>query len=126
VETLNVRQAVTFLRCRSLNEVLGFYRDGLGLRLALDQGACLIFRVRPGCFWGFCESADQDAHGAVLTIVTPDVEAWHSLALERGLDVDGPVRENPAYQIRHFYITAPDGARVEVQEFLDPRWDPQE
>lgn len=125
MEPLPIRQAVTFVRARSLPEIRRFYGDGLGISLALDQGQCLIFRVRRGSFWGFCETAEAVPGGLVLTIVTADVEAWHARAISLGLETDGPVRVNPDFRIRHFYVAAPDGNRVEVQEFLDPAWDPE-
>ena len=124
VEPLPVRQAVTFLQASSLAAVRSFYADALGLSLVLDQGQCLIYRVRKGCFWGFCESAGPVSGGAVLTLVTAEVEAWHERATRLGLETDGPARVNAEFRIRHFYIAAPDGNRVEVQEFLDPAWDP--
>lgn len=117
-------EGITFLPTADLAATRRFYEDALGLTLRLDQKTCLIFEVtRESCF-GFCqaEQALSPSDGVVLTLVTDHVLEWHARLTERGIPTDGPPRENPRFQIFHFYTSDPNGYLVEVQRFLDPRW----
>jgi catechol 2,3-dioxygenase-like lactoylglutathione lyase family enzyme len=74
-------------------------------------------------YLGFCHGkALSEPAKVILTWVVDDVEAWHRTLASRGVPTDGPPRENPGYQIVHFFATDPDGHRLEFQRFLDPRW----
>ena len=116
--------AITFLPSTDLEATRAFYGGTLGLELALDQAACLIFRVASGGFWGFCqaETGHADPQKTILTIVTDDVDDWYALLASRGVSFDGPPRENPQYKIYHFFAVDPNGYRIEFQRFLDERW----
>ena len=114
---------ITFLPVRDLDATHRFYHDVLGLPLALDQGACRIYRVANGGFVGFCRrEGATPVEGVIITLVTPDVDGWHRRLTAGGIDADGPPRHNPTYDIHHFYTRDPDGWAVEVQRFDDPRW----
>ncbi|MCW5939733.1 MAG: VOC family protein [Fimbriimonadaceae bacterium] len=116
---------ITFLPVRDLARSSQYYRDKMGLTLALDQGSCQILRVSPGVFLGLCESATlSEPARVILTWVVDDVDAWHERLTIRGVLTDGRPRENPKFGIYHFFAEDPDGHRVEVQRFLDPRWTP--
>lgn len=119
-----IYQFITFLPAADLAEVDRFYGGVLGLELALDQGTCRIYRVAGGAYVGFCEGGNPLAQpGAViLTLVTEDVAGWFERLEARGAPTDGAPRVNPRFQIEHFFATDPNGYRVEVQRFLDPRW----
>lgn len=121
---MNLTGAITFLPTCDLGDTREFYQNALGLELALDQGSCLIFRVVGGGFWGFCQSTIDLAspERTILTLVTNDVDGWHTSLVERGVAVDAPPRVNPQYQIYHFFAADPNGYRIEVQRFLDERW----
>lgn len=119
-----IDQFITFLPAKDLGEVDRFYSGVLGLDLALDQGTCRIYKVGGGAFVGFCEgsSAIAPARAVILTLVTEDVAGWFERLDALGAPTDGAPRVNPQYQIEHFFATDPNGYRVEVQRFLDPRW----
>ncbi|MCX7800184.1 MAG: VOC family protein [Fimbriimonadales bacterium] len=115
---------IAFLPTRDLEAAHAFWNGLVGLRLALDQGSCRIYRAAHGGFLGFCASAEppEPAGRVVLTIVTHDVEGWHRRLSEAGVRTDGVPRLNERFRIVHFYADAPDGYRLEVQRFEDPRW----
>lgn len=121
-------QSIVFLPTASLSETARFYEGVLGLELALDQGACRIYRVARAGYWGFCESQQPIAEPerTILTLVSDDVEGWHRRLADAGVPVDGPPRTNEAFRIFHFFARDPNGYRVEVQRFLDPNWRPSE
>ncbi|MFN3684881.1 MAG: VOC family protein [Fimbriimonadaceae bacterium] len=115
---------IAFLPTRDLEAADRFWRGVVGLELALDQGSCRIYRVADGGYLGFCASGEppQPSGRVVLTLVTRDVEGWHRRLSEADVPTDGEPRPNAAFRIFHFYAESPDGYRLEVQRFEDPRW----
>ena len=113
---------VTFLPTTDLERTADFYGRVLGLPLALDQGACRLYRAAEGAYLGFCraDAPMPDPARVVLTLVVPDVAAAHARLTAAGLETDGPPRANPAFRIEHFYAADPNGYRLEVQRFLHP------
>lgn len=119
-----ISEQITFLRTDKLEEMHEFYCDILGLPLALDQGGCRLYRVAENAYIGFCDRSAPTAPGEVmLTIVSPDVDAWHKLLAEKGIATDGEPRDNPDYRIYHFFADDPAGYKVEFQRFWDDPWD---
>ncbi|NWG15208.1 MAG: VOC family protein [Chloroflexi bacterium] len=126
---LPVHQQITFLYTADLARTARFYEDILGLPLALDQGACRIYRVCGDAFVGFCQRDGLTAEAAdrvIFTLVTPDVEAWHAYLQGRGVVFEKPPSHNPKYQIFHAFLRDPNGYLIEIQRFLDPAWPPPE
>lgn len=115
---------IVFLPTQDLELTRIFYQDQLKIELALDQKTCLIFRLGGSAYVGFCQSPQSatPARSVMITILSDDLEGWYRRATEAHLICDGPPRINEQYQIEHFFIDAPDGYRVEIQRFLDPRW----
>ena len=71
---------VTFCYGKEFEAAVHFYEELLGLPLALDQGACRIYRVRDGAFIGICRRDKPPASdGIILTLVTDDVDGWRML-----------------------------------------------
>lgn len=120
----NQEALIAFLPTRDLEAADRFWRTVVGLELALDQGSCRIYRVAAGGFLGFCATGEppEPSGRVVLTLVTRDVEGWHRRLTQAGVPTDGEPRLNAVYRILHFYAESPDGYRLEVQRFEDPRW----
>jgi catechol 2,3-dioxygenase-like lactoylglutathione lyase family enzyme len=116
---------ITFLPVQDISRASQFYQERLDLILALDQGSCQILKLRSGAFLGLCESAPlSEPARVILTWVVDDVDEWYERLVAKGVPTDGPPRENPKFRIYHFFAEDPDGHRIEVQKFLDPRWTP--
>ena len=119
-----IHQQITFLYTKDLERSKKFYEEILGLQLALDQGACLIFRCCQNAFIGICENPEVSTNptGIILTLVTPEVNAWYQALRDKGIPIEKPPTYNPKYNIEHFFTRDPDGYLIEIQKFLDPAW----
>ena len=125
VKTPKVDSQITFLYTPDLNKTAHFYESIMGFELALDQGTCRIYQVSKSGYLGFCEKArvSEDQSNIIFTIVTPEVDQWYQRLKARGVIFDGPPQENPKYRIYHCFLRDPNGYLIEIQAFLDPRWD---
>ncbi len=119
-----LEQQITFLYTRDLAATARFYEEMMGLPLALDQGDCRIYRVSNGGYIGFCQRAQapERPSGVILTLVTPEVDAWYQHLSEQGVVFEEPPALNPRYNIYHCFLRDPNGYLIEIQRFLDPDW----
>ena len=119
---MDIDANITFLKVADVERSHTFYGDGLGLVLVLDQGGCLIYKLTETSFIGVCERAESGPSNVVVTIVSDDVDGWHKRFMAAGAKIDGTPRDNPDYQIFHFFAEDPDGHVIEVQRFWDEDW----
>lgn len=124
MENLEISSQITFLKTGNLEETHHFYQNILGFPLALDQGSCRIYRVLKNGFIGFCLKPDfaNDDLDIILTIVTPNVDAWYTKLSHDGVDFIKIPQLNRKYKIYHCFFRDPNGYLIEIQSFLDPRW----
>ncbi len=118
-------QQVTFLYTADFTRSITFYGGILGLPLALDQGACQIFRVSRDSFLGICQCAPPASatpEGIIVTLVSDDVDGWYERLKASGVGIDAPPSKNETFNIYHFFLRDPDGYKLEIQCFLDPAW----
>ena len=116
---------ITFCSTRSLAETARFYEEALGLPLALDQGACRIYRVTDRAFIGFCEHLEPARNaGIILTLVTDDVDGWHARLAAQDVVFEKAPALNPRFKIYNCFLRDPNGYLIEIQRFEDPRWTP--
>lgn len=114
---------ITFLDTADLHSTADFYENVLGFELALDQGACRIYRTCEGSYIGFCKRPEHpNPEGVIFTLVTQDVDGWFEILSSRGIHFDKPPEYNPKYQIYHCFFRDPNGYLLEIQRFEDPRW----
>lgn len=119
-------QQVTFLYTTDLKATAHFYETVLSLPLVLDQGICRIYQVSRDGFIGFCQrEAAAKPDGIIVTLVTPEVDAWYAHLQGQGISFEKPPQFNPDYNIYHCFLRDPNGYLLEIQRFLDPAW-PQE
>ncbi len=123
-------QQVTFLYASDPERSWRFYGETLGLELALDQGACRIYRVAGSeGFLGVCRASatvapppDRAPRGVVLTLVTPDVDGWYELLSSRGVTFDTKPAHSERYNVYSCFFRDPDGYLLELQKFLAAEW----
>jgi catechol 2,3-dioxygenase-like lactoylglutathione lyase family enzyme len=114
---------IAFCDTQDLAATARFYEACLGPPLALDQGACRIYRVARDAYLGFCRRADAvRPDGAILTLVTDDVDGWHRRLVATGVPCEKAPAFNPAYRIYQALFRDPNGYLIEIQRFEDPRW----
>ena len=115
-------QQITFLHAQDLEETRKFYSDVLGLKLARDQGTCLIFEITKSAYLGFCEHIEPIPPGrkVILTLVSDDVDGWYAVLNKSGQSIIDPPTANPKYEIYHFFIPDPNGYWIEIQKFDRP------
>ncbi len=119
-----ISEQVTFLYTRDLAATSRFYGEVVGLEMVLDQGSCHIFRTGPGAYVGCCERADRPRSpvGLTFTLVSSDVDGWYARLVERGVEFVAPPRLSEEFQVYACLFHDPNGYRIEIQEFRDPRW----
>jgi catechol 2,3-dioxygenase-like lactoylglutathione lyase family enzyme len=119
-----IDQQVTFLYTADLTATARFYEEALGLRLVLDQGTCRIYQVTGSAFIGFCQRAGLPSadNRVILTLVSDQVDEWHTHLTGLGIPFEKPPALNPQYNIYHCLLRDPNGYLVEIQRFLDPAW----
>ena len=114
---------ITFLPVADLDRSAAFYGETLGLPLVVDQGDCLIYRVVAGAFLGVCLRPERvGASGAIITLVTQDVDGWHDRITRAGGFCESPPASHPRYGIYQAFYRDPDGHLLEIQRFDDPEW----
>ena len=120
----SIDQQVTFLYTRDLAASAHFYEHVLGLPLVQDQGVCRIYRVSDNAFLGICLRSDapQSPTGVIFTLVTQDVDSWHTYLSAQGVVFETPPAHNPTYNIYHCFLRDPNGYLIEIQTFLDRTW----
>lgn len=111
---------ITFCYTDNLNRTAEWYEQVLGLELAIDQGACRIYRVAGQGFLGFCERAAVGINhdDIILTFITDEVDQWYDRLRNFDAIVIGEPEVNEKYGIYHFFARDPNGYRIEIQRFL--------
>ena len=66
----------------------------------------------------------KPADAAILELVcasAAEVHDWHAKVVAAGYAVDGPPRQGARGGALLFFVTGPDGYRVEIVHFADPK-----
>ena len=114
--------AITFLYYRDLPRAFAFYRDVLGLPLAIDQGdLAKILRIAPGAHVGLVDEAKgmnrwQAEKCVQLCIRVADVQAWYAYLQEMAVNNLSRMFENEKLGIRAFVFRDPEGCQIEIQQ----------
>lgn len=114
--------AITFLYYRDLPAAHAFYRDVMGLRLAIDQGdLAKIMEIAPNAHVGLVDERHgmnswQPEKCVQLCIRVADVDAWHAYLSDRRVDELSQVFVNDRIGIRAFVFRDPEGYQVEIQQ----------
>lgn len=120
-----VSHAITFLYYHDLPGAFAWYRDMLGLELAIDQGWCKILSLNSGAYLGLVDEARgmnswQPEKCVQICLRVADVDAWHAYAVDRALPDLSRLFENDALGIRAFVFRDPEGYQIEVQSATRP------
>ncbi|MEM0991217.1 MAG: VOC family protein [Pseudomonadota bacterium] len=113
--------AITFIYYRDLLRAEAFWRDVMGLTLAIDQGhVAKIFRMADGAHIGLVD----EAHGMndwtekkpiQICLRVEDVDAWYAYCQGFGAANLSQMFENDKLGIRAFVFDDPEGYQIEIQ-----------
>jgi len=119
-----ISQSIVFTYTDDLHRASTFFAEVMELDLVVDQGACHIFRLTPESYLGVCHLPDRPRAktGVTITIVTDNVEAWHSFLTAKGVTYVQPPKASPEFGVFSSLFHSPDGYRIEIQRFDDPQW----
>jgi predicted enzyme related to lactoylglutathione lyase len=102
-----------------------FYGKTLGLAQTQDFGWARFFQVVPGSEVGLVKAGPgayyttQPRNAVMLSIVTPDVEAWYQrLKGKPGVDIVKDLQPHGDAPIRNFMIRDPGGYTIEIFQWL--------
>lgn len=114
--------AITFLYYKDLEAAYVFYRDVMGLRLAIDQGSLAkIMEIAPNAHVGLVDEAQgmnnwQAEKCVQLCIRVEDVDAWYAYLGKAGVDGLSRMFSNETIGIRAFVFRDPEGYQIEIQQ----------
>lgn len=119
-----IDQAIAFYPTNKLQETRQFYEETVGLRVVVDQGDCIVLKVCPDAYLGFCRNDNPpgEDHRIVFTLVSNEVDAWHERLSQAGAEILFPPKDNPKYRIYNFFAKDPNGYLLEIQRFWDDNW----
>jgi catechol 2,3-dioxygenase-like lactoylglutathione lyase family enzyme len=98
----------------------GFYRDVLGLEVAMDQGWIVTF-ADPDDPSVQLSVVSRDATASIdadVSIEVDDVEAIYGLAVRSGFEIVHPLTDEP-WGVRRFFVRDPTGKVVNVLQHRD-------
>jgi hypothetical protein len=113
---------ITFLPCKSLDEIRPFYEKILKLKVALEQKRCVLFKIGDS-YWGFCDHYEEQIENperVCLTLVVDtrgEVDSWHSYLRKKMVPCKQNPSYNPKFKIYNAFYRDPTGYTIEIQTF---------
>jgi uncharacterized glyoxalase superfamily protein PhnB len=117
---VTIRRAVPNIRSERPAETRDFYVDLLGFEVAMDLGWVMTVTApsNPTAQVNIIGSDDMAAPG--ISVEVADVDAIHAQAVERGLEIAYPLRDEE-WGVRRFMLRDPSGTVVNVVSHLSGR-----
>jgi catechol 2,3-dioxygenase-like lactoylglutathione lyase family enzyme len=112
---MGVRRIVADLHAEDPAAGHAFYRDVLGLEVAMDQGWVVTYAA-PGNPVAQLTVIGADASAPVapdVSIEVDDVDAAHAAAVAAGHEIVHPLTDEP-WGVRRFFVRAPSGHVLNV------------
>jgi predicted enzyme related to lactoylglutathione lyase len=120
-----ISETVVMLYYKDIGPAAAFYSETLGLELTFDQDFAKLYRLTPTSVLGVILEGDtsyhkvQDTNAVMLSIVTPDVDAWYDRLQRLGtVKFLQPIADSSNNPIRAFLIEDPGGYTVEFFSWL--------
>jgi catechol 2,3-dioxygenase-like lactoylglutathione lyase family enzyme len=109
---------IVFLRTAAFEKVRAFYTEQVGMAVWLEQPGIAILR-HGNMLIGLHRQPEADLDGLITFFYETRDEVDEMHARLQGI-APGEPKENPKYQIYHFYALDPEGRKIEFQQFLHP------
>jgi uncharacterized glyoxalase superfamily protein PhnB len=106
-------RAVPNIRSDRSSETRAFFVDLLGFEVAMDIGwvVTVASPENPSAQVNIISNDDMSAPG--ISVGVPDVDAVHARAVEQGLEIAYPLRDED-WGVRRFMLREPSGTLVNV------------
>lgn len=119
----HINAAITFFYYKDTRKANHFYREVLGLTLAIDQDWSKIYKVSEGAFVGVVDESKgaqraNEIKPVELTLLVEDVDAWYQYLREQDVEILSEPKTLEDLQLRMFLIHDPEGYLIEIQKFL--------
>jgi catechol 2,3-dioxygenase-like lactoylglutathione lyase family enzyme len=110
---VKINRAVPNIRSDRPAETRDFFVDLLGCEVAMDIGwvVTVTSPANPSAQVNIIGNEDPSAPG--ISVEVPDVDAAHARAVELGLEIAYPLRDEP-WGVRRFMLREPSGTVVNV------------
>ena len=110
---MTIRRAVPNIRCERPAETRDFFVGLLGFEVAMDLGwiATVASPSNPAVQVSIVGNDDPAAPG--ISVEGDDVDAVHARAVEQGLEIEYPLRDED-WGTRRFMLREPSGTLVNV------------
>jgi predicted enzyme related to lactoylglutathione lyase len=112
---MSVKRIVPDVKSTDLEASRKFYVDVLGLELAMDMGFIMTL-VSPSNPTAQVSLMRDDGSSPILpqiSVEVADVDAVHSRAVSRGINIPYPLTNEP-WGVRRFFLTDPSGTVINV------------
>jgi uncharacterized glyoxalase superfamily protein PhnB len=110
---VTITRAVPNIRSNRPAETRDFFLDLLGFEVAMDLGwvVTLVSPTNPSAQVTIVGNDDMAAPG--ISVEVADVDAVHAKAMEQGLEIAYPLRDDE-WGVRRFMLREPSGTIVNV------------
>ncbi len=106
---------IVFYATQNYDHIVNFYSEIINCSTWLVQADCTVLQ-HGNMLLGFCQRERTDACGIICFYypTRDDVDRMYEKLEDRA---QSSPRENPQYEIYHFFATDPDGRTIEFQCF---------
>lgn len=118
---MTIRRAIPNLLASDLQATREFYSGFLGFDVAMDEPGFMMF-ASPSNRTAQVTVADRNTPDldrgvseANVSVEVEDVDALHTEAVRRGLDIVYPLTDEP-WGVRRFFVRDPDGTVINVAQ----------
>jgi catechol 2,3-dioxygenase-like lactoylglutathione lyase family enzyme len=110
---VTIRRAVPNIKSNRADDTRDFFVDLLGFEVAMDGGWVVTLASPTNPSVQVTIIGNDDPAGPGLSVEVDDVDAVHASALERGLEIAYPLRDED-WGVRRFMLREPSGTIVNV------------
>ena len=112
---MSIKRVVPDVMSGRMDESRKFYKEFLGVDVAMDMGWVLIFvsPTNPTAQITVVQKTKEATPQANISIEVDDVDALHAKAVALGLPIVYPMTDEP-WGVRRFFIADPNGVIINV------------
>ena len=112
---MSIKRVVPDITSQRMDESRKFYTEFLGFDVAMDMDWVLTFASpsNPTAQITIVRGSDEATPQPNMSIEVGDVDAVHAKAVELGLPIVYPIRDEP-WGVRRFFVADPNGVIINV------------